>query len=35
MDEQIINNIVAIGFMVLMVWGFYRAFNQDDNHRHY
>ena len=34
MDEQIINNIVAIGFMALMVLGLYRAFNQDDNHRH-
>lgn len=32
MEEQTINSLVA---MVLMVWGLYRAFNQDDNHKPY
>ena len=35
MEEQTINSLVAMGFMVLMVWGLYRAFNQDDNHKPY
>ena len=35
MEEQTINNIVAIGFMALMVYGLYRAFNPDDNHKPY
>ena len=33
MEEQTINNLVAIGFMVLMVWGIYRVFNPNDNHK--
>ena len=35
MEEQTINNLVAIGFIVLIMWGLHNVLNSDGNKRQY